>query len=119
MTAFFVLFFVHEASSIIMMTFTLAMQMFVGDHIMYNRGLGIGNILFDITLLAAYFGCLSTTASIISYVKHLQSKLRMSNDSQATMLNGMHEGVLILNQNLDKNDENMVLFCNWPAQKIL
>ena len=31
----------------------------------------------------------------------------------------MHEGVLILNENLDKNDENMVLFCNWPAQKIL
>ena len=37
------------------------------------------------------------------------------------MLNGMHEGVLILNaKKLEKEKrEGQVLFCNWPAQKVL
>ena len=35
MTAFFALFFVHEASSIIVMTAVLALQILVGDHIIY------------------------------------------------------------------------------------
>ena len=75
--------------------------------------------MFDIALLSAYFSIISIAAAMIEYTKHLQGKLRMSNEAQANMLNGMHEGVLILNENLDKSSDDKVLFCNWPAQKIL
>ena len=51
----------------------------------------------------------------------MQINQRVSNESQATLLNGMHEGVLILDaKKLDKREsEEQVLFCNWPAQKVL
>ena len=37
------------------------------------------------------------------------------------MLNGMHEGVLVLDaKKLDSDQsDGQVLFCNWPAQKVL
>lgn len=102
MTALFVIMFVHAASSLTYMTLVLAIQIFVGDHIIYLRGFTIGQVVFDIALLCAYFCIISIAAAMIEYTKHLQGKLRMSNEAQANMLNGMHEGVLILNENLDK-----------------
>lgn len=58
---------------------------------------------------------------LAEYVKQLQISLRISNESQATMLNGMHEGLLILDaKKLEKGEsEDQALFCNWPAQKVL
>ena len=57
--------------------------------------------MLDLALLISFFACMSIAATMVQFVKHLQSKLRVSNDSQASMLNGMHEGVLILNKELD------------------
>ena len=57
--------------------------------------------MLDFALLISFFACMSIAATMVQFVKHLQSKLRVSNDSQASMLNGMHEGVLILNKELD------------------
>ena len=119
MTAIFIVMFVHAASSLTFMTLVLAIQIFVGHHIVYMRDLTIGQVVMNIALLCAYFGVISLGAAMMEYIKHLQGKLRMSNEAQANMLNGMHEGVLILNENLDKSSDDKVLFCNWPAQKIL
>ena len=56
---------------------------------------------------------------VINYIADLQNRLRLSNDAQASMLNSMHEGVLIVDQDYKTAGDDKVLFCNWPALKIL
>ena len=68
-----------------------------------------------------YFFVASIALSSFQYINQLQRSLKVSNEASATILNGMHEGVLILNaKKLEKEKrEGKVLFCNWPAQKVL
>lgn len=56
----------------------------------------------------------------VRYISYLQTGLRIANQAQSNLLNGMHEGVLILDKKKTDNKEtaNVVLNCNWPAQKI-
>ena len=81
MTAFVMLFLVHESSSIVVMTLVLAVQIFVGDHIIYMRGFSLGQTVFDIGLIITYFSCISVFAIVINYTKDLQNRLRLSNDA--------------------------------------
>ena len=97
-TTYIILFLVHESSSIIFMTLVLAVQIFVGDHIIYMRGFSVGQTVFDIGLMVTYFSCISVFAIVLNYTKDLQNRLRISNDAQTSMLNAMHEGVLIVDQ---------------------
>ena len=80
------------------MTLVLAVQIFVGDHIIYMRGFSVGQTVFDIGLMVTYFSCISVFAIVLNYTKDLQNRLRISNDAQTSMLNAMHEGVLIVDQ---------------------
>ena len=77
-------------------------------------------LIFDVIILCAYVLAISCLFVAIRYVSHLQRSLRNSNEAQSNLLNGMHEGVLILDKKkLDKKDEGKnVLFANWPAQKL-
>ena len=77
----------------------------------------VSQVITDILVIVMLFLCVSFFVVTMQYVKQLQISLRVSNESQATMLNGMHEGVLILEaKKMDKSDsDEQVLFCNWPA----
>ena len=75
------LYLVHESSSIIVMTLVLAVQIFVGDHIVYMRGFSLGQTVFDIGLLITYFCTVSVFCVVINYTKDLQNRLRLSNDA--------------------------------------
>ena len=52
------------------------------------------------------------------YVKEVNMKLHMANESNVETLNGMHEGVLILSQST-VNSTPGILFCNQPAKKLI
>ena len=62
------------------------------------RGFSVGQTVFDIGLMVTYFSCISVFAIVLNYTKDLQNRLRISNDAQTSMLNAMHEGVLIVDQ---------------------
>ena len=120
MLAFTVFFSVHESSTLIITTAVLCVQIFVEDKVMYLRPVTVVTAIFDIVLIACYVFAISCILVMIRYVGHLQASLKNSNEAQSNLLNGMHEGVLILDKKkLDKKAEgNHVLFANWPAQKL-
>ena len=51
------------------------------------------------------------TAAGIRYIFQLQSKISLTNAENIKLLDGMHEGVLILSKRT-----NDIIFCNKPAQ---
>ena len=53
-------------------------------------------------------------AMLLFYIAELTKKLQVANFSNIRLLDGMHEGVLIISKT-----EKRVMFCNQPAQKLL
>ena len=52
----------------------------------------------------------SCIAMILLYIEQLHSKLKDTNGENVKMLDGMHEGLLILSK-----DTNQAVFCNKSA----
>ena len=50
----------------------------------------------------------------VIYISRLHTKLTTTNKENEKLLDGMHEGVLILSKK-----ERLTMFCNKPAQKLL
>lgn len=63
-------------------------------------------ILMQFVLLVSAFG--------VSYISQLQAKISSTNSENCKLLDGMHEGVLIISQTTQK-----IIFCNKPAQQLL
>lgn len=51
-------------------------------------------------------------AMLIIYVEYKNEQLDESNESHIKLLNGMHEGLLILSRNADVNKPTRIQFCN-------
>ena len=62
----------------------------------------------------AYFALEFMLAMLLFYVAELTKKLQVANYQNIRLLDGMHEGVLIISKT-----EQRVMFCNQPAQKLL
>jgi len=56
-------------------------------------------------------------AMILYYLQDINRRLVLVNSSNVQLLNGMHEGLLILTR-ADK-DETKILFCNFSARKLI
>jgi len=52
------------------------------------------------------------------YIEEINMKLQMANESHSKLLNGMHEGILILSQST-RTVPARFLFCNFPARKLI
>ena len=63
MGSLLVMFFVHEASSIISTTLALTLQVFVGWHIVYMKPMTIPEVITDIALILLYF--LTASAAVV------------------------------------------------------
>lgn len=120
MLAFTMFFYVHDASTLVITTLVLAVQIFFEDKVVYIREATILTYGLDIIMLFVYVLVISLLLVTIRYISYLQTGLRIANVAQSNLLNGMHEGVLILDKKKTDNKEtaNAVLNCNWPAQKI-
>ena len=53
---------------------------------------------------------------VIVYIQDLHMKLTSVNADNFKLLNGMHEGLLILNKN---EDFSQIMFCNTPVMKLI
>ena len=67
-------------------------------------------ILLIIWLTSVLVFQLFLTAAGIRYIFQLQSKISLTNVENIRLLDGMHEGVLILSKRT-----NDIIFCNKPA----
>ena len=117
MTTHFFLY-VHEASSIVALVVLLTCQIFIGDNIVYQKPLTMQTAVMKVFVILMSFIGSSLFSIVPIYVRKLQTKLITANKQQKKLLNGMHEGLLIIDEKIDRNDK-LILFLNKPVEKLL
>ena len=63
-----------------------------------------------------YFSAVVAIGILVTYIKELHNSLSSANEDNLRLIDGMHEGLLILNNN-EKNPS--VMFCNFAVKKII
>ena len=71
-------------------------------------------IFFKTVLTIGVFLTLTLMAIIVLYTSQLRLRMQSFNSENVKLLDGMHEGLLILNK-----IDHTVAFCNRPSQKLL
>lgn len=62
----------------------------------------------------AIFVVMASLSIMLLYISQMHSRMKSSNIENSKLLNGMHEGLLIVSKTT-----NEAMFCNYPAQKLL
>lgn len=85
----------------------------VGLPILLNK-VRVGFIVSNAFLAALYVVVTCLVAAVIFYISKLHLKLASINIENVKLLDGMHEGLLIISKR-----DRQTMFCNFPAQKII
>ena len=104
---------------IIFITLTLLFHLIVGAEINYGgSNFGPEFIVTTLTATVIFFGLVSVVGIVAVYIYESNVKLHTSNESNVSMLHGMHEGVLILS-NRSSISGQRITFCNQPAGNLI
>ena len=68
-------------------------------------------------LTFAFLVIITIGGMVIVHITEIHEKLHFTNEENIKLLNGMHEGVLILRH--EPGVQNDVMFCNLPALKLV
>ena len=110
---FFTAFYTGKGGQICITLISDAVQRFVILPLIFKKTLTFGAILSKLSLsIALFLICLSLSV-ILRYTSDLHSRMKASNSENIRLLDGMHEGLLIL----DKAKKG-IMFFNRPAQKL-
>lgn len=88
---------------------------FVIKHFIYKEELTVAAITMKVVLLVGIFFVNSVLAMLLRYISQLHARMDLANTENIKLLNGMHEGLLILSQ----EEPNEGVFCNKSAKKLL
>ena len=102
---------------IICLTVSLAFHL-VFDSLAYNRDLTVMVVTIGFTCLIGFLIAATTFGMVFLHISDVHGLLQFSNEENIKLLNGMHEGILILNKSTEKR-LGQVMFCNRPAQKLI
>ena len=83
--------------------------------IIFEDTLSFKSASIKLFVIICLFSILSSLAMILLYISELHSKMKQSIVDNKKLLNGMHEGVLILSKGVEKS----VIFCNNPVRTLL
>ena len=103
---------------IIIGSLSFAINLFLGITVVYNRPLDRRTAIFFtiMTILCFLTGVLLNM--IVILVARLNERRRLANESHISMLDSMHEGLLVLSKS-SHNQRQEFLFCNKTAQKLI
>lgn len=105
--------------SCVFLVLTSTFELYFGINILYSKPMNFMThvtYLMAILILAIY--CVFFILSI-NYISQLHNKLDFANSENVRLLNGMHEGVLIIKKPKQPDGSRRVMFCNRPAEKLL
>ena len=88
---------------------------FVPHTLVYGNSFTMIRVMEAIYLSLLYLFLTSLIAIIIRQISQLHMKLRTQNEQNARLLNGMHEGLIIVSKKKDQK----VLYSNRPIQKFI
>ena len=110
---FFMCLYCDSGRSIIFFTCSLT-AIFLIDGAVYERGFSFGKLFILMLFVIVIFIGAAVFASIVVHISNVHAKLHTANRENTKILNGMHEGVLILSSKLEK-----IMFNNHPTNKIV
>ena len=114
----FVSFYTDSGYQIIVVSLTCAYCLFFGISVAYDRPMTSGTFLIYLITTVCVVVCSLSLGIILKYVIEVRHKLRAANVSHVKLLHGMHEGLLIVEQDSSINS-NPWLFFNRPASKLI
>ena len=103
-----------QVTSIYFLTLTMIVQSYLGLNVIYLKPVEAISILVGIYYALSFLIQLTFLHAALSYISELQRQQNLANEEQIKLLNGMHEGLLIL-----RTCEQKILFCNKPAKSLL
>ena len=81
-----------------MHTVTLALINYLIQNVAYLKATDFSGILNSATLLVLFFLLCASMAMVVVYISELHGKMEGTITENLRLLNGMHEGVLILDE---------------------
>ena len=106
----FLMFYNDDGKQIFCSTLTMAWHMFFALFVAYKRPYILIEIFFNLGLVLGYFFLQIIIGMIIVHISKIHSSLFLANEENVKLLNGMHEGVLILSY-----EDQSVMFSNKPT----
>ena len=115
-------FFTGHGAQIICLVCIQLCAMLLPDYLIYAKEATVIEILLKLALTVGQFLILSMISMISLYISTLHQKLKRLNEENINLLDGMHEGLLILSKttsSLREAIKGQILFCNKTAEKLL
>ena len=109
----FIALYCDSAVQIIVITVCFIVQNIIVQAVVYLKTIGIASEV--LTALLCWLG-ITAIAMVITYIKEMHNTLHSANEDNLRLLDGMHEGLLILNKS-EKNPS--ALFYNFAVKKII
>ena len=107
-------FYCDQPVSLVFQCFTFNFHFFFTTTVLYFNEIGVMRVLTVTWLNICLALSLLFLSTVIFYIYQLQAKITSTNEANIKLLDGMHEGVLIISK---KTKE--IIFFNKPAQKLL
>lgn len=110
----FVILTTDRPSQLVYHAFSHLMFRFVLMPVIYKQEVTVTSIGMGLFSVTAIFIVNSMLSLAMLYISQMHSRMKSTNIENAKLLDGMHEGLLIVSQS-----SNKPMFCNNPAYKLL
>ena len=108
-------YYTDDGKQIIMLTLSFAQNIIFGRAIVYRIDAELYQIVaFLVSVLLVMFCVFTVFGMLFVHISKVHTNLFISNQGNIKLLNEMHEGVLILEE-----DGNKVMLSNKPTQKLI
>lgn len=108
---YFIVFYTDNYKQIFVTLASTAIQTFVIMGYIYEEEVTVVWVTMKMILLLLFLAFLMLFALSMAYISQFQTRLKTMNSSNVRMLDGMHEGVLILSK-----EHQSTMFCNRSAK---
>lgn len=102
----------------ILCTVSYGVNIFIGINVAYERPLTLQKVVFLFCLTVLCFFLSIFMNMLVILVARLNERRQLANKSHISMLDSMHEGLLVLEKSAT-NTPPQFLFCNKTAQKLI
>ena len=106
----FVMFYTDSGRQIVAISVRYCIIALIALPLVYLKEMTFSVVLSEVSLLVGITALMSVIAMMLQYISELHWRMKLSNEDNIKMLDGMHEGLLILSKHSEKP-----LFCNKPA----
>ena len=115
----FIAHYCNSLTQIYALTFLTIFEVNFGFYIAYDRHFGLQEVIMNAAYTIMTLLVLATLSATFEQISSLYIRLEFMNSENIKLLNGMHEGLLILSKPEIFDSDREEMFCNKSALKVL